>query len=310
MRTRRHRNKTKNNRKRGGRVAAFTKRVHEVYDKYIRCCRPSRSPDGDGVAAAAAGVGPALPPPGSPPYVRQARGSRGRRGSPGASCVPCLPPDSSLPPIPPPRSSAAIPTSPSSSLSPIPRPSTPFRLATPDRLRRGQAALDEARGRASSSSSPQPPVSGTPTRSRRSHAHSVSDEVIQSCIHFWTSALKSRRERMKNHLSELSRVINSTLSTRNEQYSSILSDLIRNINSTAREILTARAFLRYWNSVLNGKIQRPSFQINPKSHIEMNRAFRYLRDDYKQALNDILPRLPILTESNIDTTLIDTFRRL
>jgi hypothetical protein len=116
---------------------------------------------------------------------------------------------------------------------------------------------------------------------------------------------------MKNHLSELSRVINSTLSTRNEQYSSILSDLIRNINSTAREILTARAFLRYWNSVLNGKIQRPSFQINPKSHIEMNRAFRYLRDDYKQALNDtILPGLPILTESNIDTTLIDTFRRL
>ena len=88
-RTRRYRNKTKSYRKRGGRVAAFTKRAHEVYDKYIRCCRPPRSPDGDGVAAAAAaaaaaGVGPGSPP-GSPPYVRQAR------SRPDASCVPCSP---------------------------------------------------------------------------------------------------------------------------------------------------------------------------------------------------------------------------
>jgi hypothetical protein len=92
MRTRRYHNKKNNrktlsSRKRGGRFAAFTKSAHDVYDKYIRCCRPGQRPD-DGAAAAAAvapGIGHPGSPPGSPPYVRQAR------ARPAASCVPCSP---------------------------------------------------------------------------------------------------------------------------------------------------------------------------------------------------------------------------
>ena len=121
MRTRRYRNKTKNNRKRGG--AALFRRASEATRaftrKYFSCCRPGQQPnDGDGVAAAAAaGVGPALPPPGSPPFIRRARGSPGSPGSRGASCVPC-PPSSSRPPS---RPLPAIP-SPSRSRSKTPSP--------------------------------------------------------------------------------------------------------------------------------------------------------------------------------------------
>ena len=118
MRTRRYRIKTKNNRKRGG--AAMFRRATEATRaftrKYFTCCRPGRQPnDGDGVAA---GVGPALPPPGSPPFIRRAaRGGPGSPGSRGASCVPC-PPGSSRPPS---RPLPAIP-SPSRSRSKTPSP--------------------------------------------------------------------------------------------------------------------------------------------------------------------------------------------
>lgn len=282
-RTRRHRNKTKNNRKRGGadlfrRASAFTR-------KYFSCCRPGQQPDDpDGVAAAAAaGVGPALPPPGSPPFIRRARGSLGSPVSPDASCVPC------------PRGSSRPPSRP---LPEIP-PSPSFRLATPDRLRRGQAALDEARGRASSL--PQPPVSGTPTRSL---AQPMPDNIINECIRFWTSSLESKRARMRDHLDQIDRVTNlRQLSMRNRHHHSIISSLRDLVDSTAREIMTAIVSIEYWTHVLNGRTQRPLLYINPESmvHTQWTRILKFRSAPYTQRLRDILRDLPRLTSLNINT---------
>ena len=132
MRTRRYRNKTKNNRKRGGAlgrggtgpptgtIRRAVEGVRNFTRNYFSCCRQEQqSNDGDGVAAAAAvGVGPALPPPGSRPFIRRARGSTGSPGSRGASCVPC-PPSSSRPP------SRPLPATPSPSRSRSQTPSPP-----------------------------------------------------------------------------------------------------------------------------------------------------------------------------------------
>ena len=132
-RTRRYRNKTKNYRKRGGAlgrgvtgpptgtIRRAVEGVRNFTRKYFTCCRPGQQPnDGDGVAdAAAAVVGPGSPP-GSPPFIRRARGSPGSPGSRGASCVPC-PQGSSRPPS---RPLPAIP-SPSRSRSRSQTPSPP-----------------------------------------------------------------------------------------------------------------------------------------------------------------------------------------
>ena len=263
MRTRRHRNKTKNNRKRGGAlgrgvtgpptgtIRRAVEGVRNFTRKYVTCCRPGQQPnDGDGVAAAA-GVGPALPPPGSPPFIRRARGSPGSPGSRGASCVPC-PQGSSRPPS---RPLPAIP-SPSRSRSQTPSPSR------------------------SRSKTPSPPrvtmVSTEPTHR----------PVMQTCINFW----RDRLGIMRTHMSHL-------------QHYHLTSQVIREIRSTARQILVANISLSYWTDVLAGNAQGPRItDPDSMSDEEITRLLGYRTGTYARQLRNSISGLPPrVTNHNLST---------
>ena len=283
MRTRRYRNKTKNYRKRGGalgrgvigpssgsisRISRAVEGVRKLTRKYFSCCRPGQQPDDgnrDGVAAttAAAGVGPGSPP-GSHPFTRHTRGSHVSPVSPDASCVPC-PQGSSRP------------------------PSRPNRLSRAQQVDQGASALRAL--------SPQPPESGTPTRS---FAQPVSDAIINECKIYWTNALATRRATMAIHLNRIESIISSSTAY-NEQTKKIISILRRDVIRTAHEIMPAVKSLQYWTDVLNRATPRPLFKINPDlmDDNQWNRVLNYRSKNYNEQLRDMLAALPSLKKSNI-----------
>lgn len=298
MRTRRYRNKTKNNRKRGGAADLLrraTEATRRVYNKYFKCCRPEPQPqDGDGVAAAAAvGVGPALPPPGSRPFIRRAS-----PGSRGASCVPC-PPSSSRSPS---RPLPAIP-SPSRFASPVASdvipPVTSDRTQSHRASRLGTRRLSPAAAVASGARL----VSYNPSHFR----------VIQSCIEYWQLRTDDKRETLRVLLDSFERTARfvegdaDRREKRRKMFNNDIERIISETKVTANEFLRARASLIFWTDVSQGTARGPLLSMMTTDTYDGTlQAVSYLPRQYVSRLQAETAALP----DRVDPSNLAVFRSL
>ena len=351
MRTRRHRNKTKNNRKRGGALGrgvtvpptgTIRSAVEGVrnFTRKFTCCRPGQRPnDGDGVAAAA-GVGPALPPPGSPPFIRRARGSPGSPGSRGASCVPCpqgssRPPSRPLPPIPRPPPPLTGPPSLPLPLTPRPisrspsrssssRPSSRSSSSSRSPSRSSSGSRPSSRSSRSRSVSPtelivsdvlQIPVSSVPSQraSRLDARRPEHMQIIQSCMLSWQAISAIRRERLHYLLDRFMQLdsqikVKVQAEVHKEKWSHLrksVREIMKNIKQTAQELLRCKMSIRFWTDASQGtaEVQYPTGSL---SDAVKTRIFKQLPPQYVSKLRAEIEGLPI----EVNSSNLQVFRSL